>query len=168
MKSIRSLFVAIFFMTYFYITEPGGHGPFAPPRIRYCALAHFSGGSRIFLRGRQLPKYLLFCKFVCRKLHENERIWTLRSVCIPSAHAPPRIQQWIWWGIFFRNVANKEQQSNMSKANKYQLGSMAHVRAQEAFAFSIIKYALSHFSWHLFFKNLNLNSCRCINIYLGP
>ena len=40
-----------------------------------------SGGSRIFRRGRQLPKWDYFAN-VLPKLHENERIWT------PGARIP--------------------------------------------------------------------------------
>ena len=32
--------------------------------------------------GAQTPKLELFCNFFCRKLHENERIWT------PGAYVP--------------------------------------------------------------------------------
>ena len=38
-----------------------------------CKKIFSSGGSMIFLRGRQLPKVF------CRKLYENEIIWTLEG-----------------------------------------------------------------------------------------
>ena len=40
-------------------------------------------------RVRQLPKVLLLFKFFCRKLHENERIWTPGGASL----APPWIRQ---------------------------------------------------------------------------
>ena len=42
---------------------------------------HFSGGSRIFLRGVPTPKVGVLTKLP--KQHENERIWTLRG-CSPG------------------------------------------------------------------------------------
>ena len=45
-----------------------------------------SAGSRIFPRGvRQLPKRAFIFQFFCRKLHENERIWTPRVARVPGA-----------------------------------------------------------------------------------
>ena len=40
-----------------------------------CELYVTSGGSRVSRRRCQLQS-LLWCKFFCQKLHENERIWT--------------------------------------------------------------------------------------------
>ena len=37
---------------------------------------HCSGGSRIFPGGAPTPKVGVLIYYFCRKLHENERIWT--------------------------------------------------------------------------------------------
>ena len=44
-----------------------------------------SGGSRIFPRGGANSQNCYYFSHFCRKLHENERIWTPRGVCIPGA-----------------------------------------------------------------------------------
>ena len=53
-----------------------------------------SGRSRIFLRGAPTHKSgyvnLLFCKFICQKLHENIRIWTW-GASLASPLDPPML-----------------------------------------------------------------------------
>ena len=63
----------------------------------------FSGGSRIFLRGRQLPMWVyqpIILQTFCRKLHENERIWTGEGVRVPG---PPWIRQCLCFSGFGRH-----------------------------------------------------------------
>ena len=52
-----------------------------------------SGGSRIFPGGgAPTPKVGVLIYYFCRKLHENERIWTPRGGARPWR--PPWIRQW--------------------------------------------------------------------------
>ena len=52
-----------------------------------------SGGSRIFPRGGANSQKCYYFSIFCRKLHENERIWTPGGARVPGA--PPWIRQWI-------------------------------------------------------------------------
>ena len=56
-----------------------------------CSVA--SGGSRIFPRGGANSQNCYYFSHFCRKLHENERIWTPRGARVPGA--PPWIRQWL-------------------------------------------------------------------------
>ena len=45
-------------------------------RLPLCKGTLISGGSRILLKGVPTPESATILQFVCRNLHENERIWT--------------------------------------------------------------------------------------------
>ena len=64
-----------------------------------------SGGSRIFpSRVRQFPNWDYFAIF-CRKLHENERIWTPRGARVSGAPLdPPMEVPWLKYSLLPFNV----------------------------------------------------------------
>ena len=87
-----------------------------------------SGGSRILPEGvRQLPKLLLFFK-ICRKLHENERIWTHGGggggvSLVPPLDPPMETFIFIecWYGLTWRltNIpSNYKVKKNMNGAHR--------------------------------------------------
>ena len=53
-------------------------------------------------------------------------------------------------------IADGAQRWRVSEASIHRPGSRAQLRALEALVFLSVKYACSHFSWHLFFKIFNL------------
>ena len=57
---------------------------------------------------------------------------------------------------FFQRFANDAQRRRVSEASIHWPGSRARLRALEALVFISVKYAFSHFSWYLFFKNFKL------------
>ena len=55
-------------------------------------MCNYSGGSRIFPRGAPALKVGVLIYYFCRKLHENERIWTRgsrRGARVPGAPLDP-------------------------------------------------------------------------------
>ena len=58
---------------------------------------------------------------------------------------------------YFTSFADGAQRRRASEASIYWPGSRARLRALEALEFLSVKYAFSHFSWHLFFKIFNLS-----------
>ena len=57
---------------------------------------------------------------------------------------------------YFPIFADGAERRSGSEASIYRPGSRARLRALEALVFLSVKYAFSHFSWHLFFKIFNL------------
>ena len=57
---------------------------------------HFQWRIQDFPRGGANSQKCYYFSIFCRKLHENERIWTPRGgACVPGA--PPWIRQWFWY-----------------------------------------------------------------------